>query len=370
LRGGPVWRPSRVGWPSRTCARCPEGSVAHTRLNAGSWPFPLPALTLAVLLSQRAGLCGSSSRRVRGWARRVAPRGLRLSLEDTSAPCCLRPGSWRAESPAPTEAGTRSDARSGDARSSDSSHGVRLKDAPPSTSAVCVRSQLAAVPDWRGVLRTGHAVRWACAPRSAAASLRAFGPGQPDRDTFRPCRFSRLRRLAPHTRRRFVAPCSRSWGSPGCGWARVGREATASSRLRPSHALRLRSSIAGGAVPSCSIAGALTERAACSSSGQGFRSARRPTSRPMCTRFHEVRRRVLPRCGHPSKRFPRSQQGWFRLQRCVVTCVPVPRCAPCRPLPSRHFQRRRVSVGAGACRGRCLSVSSFDAAPCPQGLDP
>jgi hypothetical protein len=222
LRGGPVWRPSRVGWPSRTCARCPEGSVAHTRLNAGSWPFPLPALTLAVLLSQRAGLCGSCSRRVRGWARRVAPRGLRLSLEDTSAPCCLRPRSWRAESPAPTEAGARSDARSGDARSSDSSHGVRLKDAPPSTSAVRVRSQLAVVLDWRGVLRTGHAVRRACAHRSAATSLRAFGPGQPDRDIFRPCRFSRLRRLAPRTRRRSVAPCSRSWGSPGCGPALAG----------------------------------------------------------------------------------------------------------------------------------------------------
>jgi hypothetical protein len=99
---------------------------------------------------------------------------------------------------------------------SDSSHGVRLKDAPPSTSNVCVRSQLAVVLARRGVLRTGHAVFGACALPSAATSLRAFGPGLPHRDSFRPCRFSRLRRLAPRTRCRSVAPCSRSWGSPGC----------------------------------------------------------------------------------------------------------------------------------------------------------
>jgi len=105
---------------------------------------------------------------------------------------------------------------------SDSSHGVRLKDAPPSTSNARVRSRLAVVPAWRGVLRTGHAVHRACARRSAATSLRAFGPGLPHRDTFRPCRFSRLRRFAPRTRCRSVAPCSRSWGSPGCrlGWPR------------------------------------------------------------------------------------------------------------------------------------------------------
>jgi len=33
---------------------------------------------------------------------------------------------------------------------------------------------------------------------------------------FRPCRFSRLRRLAPRTPCRSVAPCCRPWGSPGC----------------------------------------------------------------------------------------------------------------------------------------------------------
>lgn len=32
---------------------------------------------------------------------------------------------------------------------------------------------------------------------------------------FRPCRSSRLRRFSPRTRCRFVAPCSRPWGSPG-----------------------------------------------------------------------------------------------------------------------------------------------------------
>jgi hypothetical protein len=35
------------------------------------------------------------------------------------------------------------------------------------------------------------------------------------RVAFRPCRFSRLRRLAPRTWCRLVASCSRSWGSPG-----------------------------------------------------------------------------------------------------------------------------------------------------------
>jgi hypothetical protein len=33
---------------------------------------------------------------------------------------------------------------------------------------------------------------------------------------FRPCRFSRLRRLAPRMCCRSVAPCCRPWGSPGC----------------------------------------------------------------------------------------------------------------------------------------------------------
>lgn len=33
---------------------------------------------------------------------------------------------------------------------------------------------------------------------------------------FRPCRFSRLRRLAPRMPCRSVAPCCRPWGSPGC----------------------------------------------------------------------------------------------------------------------------------------------------------
>jgi hypothetical protein len=36
------------------------------------------------------------------------------------------------------------------------------------------------------------------------------------RVSFRPCRFSRLRRLAPRKRCRSVAPCCRPWGSPGC----------------------------------------------------------------------------------------------------------------------------------------------------------
>jgi len=154
--------------------------------------------------------------------RRIAPRDLHLSLEDTSTSCCRRPRSWRAGSPLAHRSEREVDVQSVGAKPSDSSLGVRLKDAPPSTSNVRVRSQLAVVPAWRGVLRTGHAVPGACALGSAATSLRAFGPGLRNQDTFRPCRFSRLRRLAPRTRCRFVAPCSRSWGSPGCGleWSR------------------------------------------------------------------------------------------------------------------------------------------------------
>jgi len=94
--------------------------------------------------------------------------------------------------------------------------GFVSKIAPPSTSSVCVHSGLAAVPARQGVQRTGHAIVSACACSIASASLLAFGPGLPLRGSFRPCRFSRLRRFSPHTRCRSVAPCSRSWGSPGC----------------------------------------------------------------------------------------------------------------------------------------------------------
>jgi len=94
--------------------------------------------------------------------------------------------------------------------------GFVSKIAPPSTSIACVHSWLATVPAWQGVQRTGHALASALASTTAPASLRAFGPGMPIRCSFRPCRFSRLRRLAPHARCRSVAPCSRPWGSPGC----------------------------------------------------------------------------------------------------------------------------------------------------------
>ena len=80
----------------------------------------------------------------------------------------------------------------------------------PSTSDMCVHSRFATVPARRGVQLTGHAVVPACAFSTTAASLRAFGPRLPIWDSFRPCRFSRLRRLAPHTQCRSVAPCSRS----------------------------------------------------------------------------------------------------------------------------------------------------------------
>ena len=93
---------------------------------------------------------------------------------------------------------------------------------PPSTSAVCVHSRCRVS---------------ACSPRTgstkpkpggepARAPVSRLAPGRlrthhlrsghaTARIPFRPCRFSRLRRFSPHTRCRFVAPCSRSWGSPG-----------------------------------------------------------------------------------------------------------------------------------------------------------
>jgi hypothetical protein len=40
-----------------------------------------------------------------------------------------------------------------------------------------------------------------------------FGSKMPASSSFRPCRSSRLRRLPPRDPRRFVAPCTRSWGS-------------------------------------------------------------------------------------------------------------------------------------------------------------
>jgi hypothetical protein len=41
----------------------------------------------------------------------------------------------------------------------------------------------------------------------------SFGTRMPTSYMFRPCRSSRLRRFTPRTHRRFVAPCTRSWGS-------------------------------------------------------------------------------------------------------------------------------------------------------------
>jgi hypothetical protein len=41
----------------------------------------------------------------------------------------------------------------------------------------------------------------------------SFGTRMPTSCSFRPCRSSRLRRFAPRAPRRFVAPCTRSWGS-------------------------------------------------------------------------------------------------------------------------------------------------------------
>jgi hypothetical protein len=92
---------------------------------------------------------------------------------------------------------------------------------PPSTSAARVHSQRG------GFEALPNGVQWAEANWSALKrlGLEAFAPcprptllrSEPAtaRIPFRPCRFSRLRRLSPHTRCRFVAPCSRSWGSPG-----------------------------------------------------------------------------------------------------------------------------------------------------------
>lgn len=65
------------------------------------------------------------------------------------------------------------------------------------------------------------------------------GSGLPHPNAFRPCRSSRLRRLPPHTACRFVAPCYRSWGSPGFRPATdVRRCATLLRGVLPFEALR------------------------------------------------------------------------------------------------------------------------------------
>jgi hypothetical protein len=71
-----------------------------------------------------------------------------------------------------------------------------------------------------------------CASTPGDGSLHRLRPGAASsRVPFRPCRFSRLRRLSPRVRCRFVAPCSRSWGSPG-----FRRKPTPGSRFRPAEA--------------------------------------------------------------------------------------------------------------------------------------
>ena len=96
------------------------------------------------------------------------------------------------------------------------------KIAPLSTSAARVHSQCSIVPD-----RTGFLPKQAHSCSVQLSRGRAVGGMSHDfiehlrpepakaRVLFRPCRFSRLRRLAPRAQCRSVAPCSQLWGPPG-----------------------------------------------------------------------------------------------------------------------------------------------------------
>lgn len=119
MRGEPVGRPPGVGWPAGTCVRCPEGSGAHTRLDAGRWPLPLPAMTLAVAFAQQAVLVriGWSTRFIQSACPGVGPEGcpswplplpgrhVHSLLAATEVAACREPSPRR--SGLPTEAGAR-----------------------------------------------------------------------------------------------------------------------------------------------------------------------------------------------------------------------------------------------------------------------
>jgi hypothetical protein len=90
-----------------------------------------------------------------------------------------------------------------------------LKRAP---HASCLGSQLSSL----GVLKDHPSIdiRSRC-PLPSSTSQASLSPSAKSCHAlrlFRPCRFSRLRRLAPPRRCRFVAPCYRSWDSPRFRW--------------------------------------------------------------------------------------------------------------------------------------------------------
>jgi hypothetical protein len=137
---------------------------------------------------------------------------------------------------------------------------VRQRFAPPSTSNAHVHSRHAtglARARCPRILRGGPADT--CSRPASPCTGRVRRPGPlPDvalcehssfrahlrpelaraRVAVRPCRFSRLRRLAPRARCRSVAPCCRPWGSPGFRPPRAGRPGppttgASSGRVRP-----------------------------------------------------------------------------------------------------------------------------------------
>lgn len=216
-------------------------------------------------------------------------------------------------------------------------------------------------------------------------------PGCHSRRSFRPCRFSRLRRLAPHTRCRSVAPCSRPWGSPGCRLRsdpgpsrrvqaearhrRAGIEAPPSLEVREVGAQRPLRAWGGACArrgPRSGSRGWVAARRRSRGSEDPPAVAGRGRGRGRSHRLYPCRpsRVTAPRrCFSKSVRSTAPAVSSRALPSGAVTLRSLSlvhsRTASPRPLPSRRF--RRPSRPCLRCRQR---PPSCPCAPRPQGLAP
>ena len=176
-------------------------------LVAGRWPFPRPALTLAPCLQ------GADLRGLDQWS------GSWFFRSRASTPRVLVLDRCRSRHVVQLDRASRAAARGASTRC------LRRR----SLAGICGE------PCWTPFMvlsKTPLHRRPRCASTPGSGSLHRLRPGAASsRVPFRPCRFSRLRRLSPRVRCRFVAPCSRSWGSPG-----FRRMPTPGSRCRPAEA--------------------------------------------------------------------------------------------------------------------------------------